>query len=127
MKLNLLCVDDSKSVHTYLKSCLSDSGMVVESVYDGAQAVDIIKEGNFKFDVILLDWEMPIKNGPETFEELKKMGNQIPVIMLTSKNSAENINQMITAGVSEYIMKPFTKEIILEKIKLTLEGSNVNV
>lgn len=127
MKLNLLCVDDSKSVHAYLKSCLTDTEMIIESVFDGSQAIDLIKEGHFKFDIILLDWEMPIKNGPDTFEELKKMKNETPVIMLTSKNSAENLNQMMRAGVSEYIMKPFTKDIILEKIQLVLEGRSNNV
>lgn len=120
MKLNVLCVDDSKSVHAYLKSCLSDTNMFIESVYDGAQAIDIIKTGKFKFDIILLDWEMPIKNGPDTFEELKQLGIKTPVIMLTSKNSADNINQMITAGVAEYIMKPFTKDIIVEKINTVI-------
>jgi len=121
MDLKILCVDDSKSVHAFLKACLSDVAQVIESVFDGDQAIEFLKLNGSHFDVIFLDWEMPNKNGPETFEEFKKMGVKAPVIMLTSKNSLENVNQMISAGIAEYIMKPFTKEILIEKIKLVLE------
>jgi DNA-binding response OmpR family regulator len=120
MDLKILCVDDSKSVHAFLKQCVLEVSQSVESAYDGQQAIDLFKSSPQNYDVIFLDWEMPIKNGPETFEQLKKMGVTVPVIMLTSKNSAENIGQMLSAGVAEYIMKPFTKEILVEKIQSVL-------
>lgn len=120
MALKILCIDDSKSVHAFLKQCLSEISERVDSVYDGTQAIEVFKTGKRDFDIIFLDWEMPQKTGPETFEDLKKMGVNIPVIMLTSKNSADNISQMLSAGVSEYIMKPFTKEILVEKIQSVL-------
>lgn len=118
--LKILCVDDSRSVHAFLKQCLIEVTQHIDSAFDGDQALDLFRSGKVDFDVIFLDWEMPKKTGPETFEEIKKMGINIPVIMLTSKNSAENINQMLSAGVSEYIMKPFTKEILVEKMQTVL-------
>lgn len=118
--LKILCVDDSRSVHAFLKQCLIEVAQHIDSAFDGDQALDLFRSGKVDFDVIFLDWEMPKKTGPETFEEIKKMGINIPVIMLTSKNSAENINQMLSAGVSEYIMKPFTKEILVEKMQTVL-------
>ncbi len=120
MGLKILCIDDSKSVHAFLKQCLTDVSQTVDSAYDGDEALNIFKSGRTDFDVIFLDWEMPKKTGPETFEEIKKMGITIPVIMLTSKNSSDNIGQMLSAGVSEYIMKPFTKEILVEKMQTVL-------
>ena len=92
----------------------------VESVFDGEQAVERMKKSPSDFDLIYLDWEMPKKTGPETFDEFKALGIKTPVIMLTSKNGSENIVQMLSAGVAEYIMKPFTKEILIEKIQSIL-------
>lgn len=120
MSIKVLCVDDSKSVHAFLKQCLTEVTPNITSAFDGSQAIELFKSGQTGFDLIFLDWEMPIKTGPQTLDELKQMGITIPVIMLTSKNSAENISQMLAAGVAEYVMKPFTKEILVEKIQAVL-------
>lgn len=119
MKLKILCIDDSKSVHAFLKQCLDSKLESLTSAYNGEEGLKIIAS-NKNFDIIFLDWEMPIKTGPETFQELKKSGNRIPVIMLTSKNNTEDVAQMLGMGVAEYIMKPFTQDIIFEKIEMVL-------
>ena len=70
-----------------------------------------------KFDLILLDWEMPVLNGPGTFSEFKKMELKIPVVMMTTKNASEDIQTMLNMGVAEYLLKPFTIDILFEKIE----------
>lgn len=121
MKLKVLCVDDSRSVHAFLKQCLGSNIEEFHSVLDGTLAVEFFKQNPGKqLDVIFLDWEMPKMNGPETFKELRKMAVNTAVIMLTSKNDPQNIAEMLDAGVSEYIMKPFTPDIIIEKIQAVL-------
>ncbi len=118
----ILCIDDSKSVHAFLKQCLGSNVHEFYSALDGSLAIDFLKANPDKnLDVIFLDWEMPKLTGPETFVEFQKMNITTPVIMLTSKNEPENIEQMLKAGVSEYIMKPFTADIILDKIKSVLD------
>ncbi len=119
MKLKVLCIDDSKSVHAFLKQCLEPKLESLTSAFNGEEGLKVIAQ-NKNFDVIFLDWEMPVKTGPETFQELKKNGNKIPVIMLTSKNNMEDVAHMLGLGVSEYIMKPFTQDIIFEKIDMVL-------
>jgi CheY-like chemotaxis protein len=119
-KLKILSVDDSKSTHAFLRECLPSDTHSVECVFNGQEAIVKIKENPNSFDVILLDWEMPIKDGPSTFNELRGMGVKIPVVMLTSKNNPTEILQMIEAGVSEYMMKPFTSDILIEKIQQVL-------
>jgi two-component system, chemotaxis family, chemotaxis protein CheY len=115
--LNILIVDDTKSVHAFVKSLLSQSKNVkTTSVFDGAQAVHLLKE-NSDFDLILLDWEMPNLNGPDAFKQFLAMGITIPTIMMTTKNAEEDIVQMLNMGVSEYLMKPFTVDILFEKIE----------
>lgn len=119
-KYKILCIDDSKSVHAFLKDCVSDLSESFYSVFNGAEAVEHLAENKDAYDIIFLDWEMPIKDGPTTFEELKKMGVKIPVFMLTSKNEPTDILRMVEAGVCDYLMKPFTKDIIKEKIALNI-------
>lgn len=119
-KYKILCVDDSKSIHAFLEECLIPITETIAHVYNGQEAVDKLKLNLNAFDLIILDWEMPIKDGPTTFNELKGMGLKTPVFMLTSKNNPSDIMQMIEAGVAEYMMKPFTADIVIEKIKQIL-------
>jgi two-component system chemotaxis response regulator CheY len=119
-KLKILSIDDSKSIHAYLEDCLAPITESLVHVYNGQEAVDKLKENLNAFDIILLDWEMPVKDGPVTFNELKSLGLKTPVVMLTSKNNPNDILQMIEAGVAEYMMKPFTADILIEKIQQVL-------
>jgi two-component system chemotaxis response regulator CheY len=113
----VLIIDDTKSVQAFVKAILAKAKEInVQSAFDGTEAVEIIRQGR-KFDLIFLDWEMPILNGPETFKTLRQMGVETPVIMMTTKNSSEDIQMMLEAGVAEYMMKPFTTDILFEKIE----------
>lgn len=113
----ILIVDDSKAVHAFVKNLLSKSKEVsVTDVYDGLQAVELLKQ-NKNFDLILLDWEMPNMDGPTTFGHFVKMNLGIPTIMMTTKNAPEDISKMLNMGVSEYLLKPFTIDILFEKIE----------
>ena len=115
-KLKILSIDDSKSVHSFLQQCLEPIMESMDHVFNGQEAIDKLSGNLDAYDIIILDWEMPVKDGPSTFAELKKMGLKTPVMMLSSKNNPLEIMQMLEAGVAEYMMKPFTADIILEKI-----------
>ncbi len=89
-------------------------------VPDGLAGIEQLKK-NQNYDMIFLDWEMPIMDGPTAFDEMKKMNLKIPVVMLTSKNDPMDIMRMIEAGVVDYLLKPFTADIIESKVKSILE------
>ena len=113
----VLIVDDTKSVHAFVKSLLLKSpGIEVTSVYHGAEAVEFLKHEE-DFDLILLDWEMPVLNGPDTLHGIKAMQLKTPVIMMTTKNDPEDIKRMFSLGIQEYLMKPFTIDILFKKIE----------
>ena len=113
----ILIVDDTKSVHAFVKDLLARSCDIhTASVFNGAEAIRLLQE-NKNFDLILLDWEMPVVSGPEAFEEFKKMKLAIPTVMMTTKNKAEDIERMLGMGVSEYLMKPFTIDILFSKME----------
>jgi two-component system, chemotaxis family, chemotaxis protein CheY len=118
--VKVLVVDDTKSVHAFLKSLLSHVPEVeVTPVYNGAEAVELL--GNrTDFDLILLDWEMPVMTGPEAFQRFLEMGIRIPTVMMTTKNQPADIEKMLLMGVVEYLLKPFTLDILVEKMEFAL-------
>ena len=115
---SILLVDDLKSVHSFVKSLLGKTvGIQTTSVFNGREALSLLKEGK-SFDLILLDWEMPELNGPETLREMIDFGVKTPVVMMTTKNDPADIQRMIELGAAEYLMKPFTVDILFDKIEM---------
>lgn len=115
--MKILSIDDSKSVHAFLNVCMQDSGHSIEHAYNGEEGLTILKSRPDVFDLILLDWEMPGLTGPEVLVEIMKLNVKGPVVMVTTKNAMEDISKVLEIGAREYIMKPFTREILLEKIE----------
>lgn len=122
----ILIVDDTKSVHSFVKHILSrNRNIKTESVFNGSEALVLLKKDS-AFDAILLDWEMPLINGPETLQALKRHGISIPVVMMTTKNAITDIQTAMALGASEYIMKPFTEDILFEKLSLVTGKELIN-
>lgn len=116
--MNIMSVDDSKAVHAFMKAIFDGSVHKLFHAYDGKQALELVKENTP--DLILLDWEMPEMDGLTTLKALRQQGLTIPIVMVTSRN---NVDQMISAmseGADEYVMKPFTKELLFDKLSMVL-------
>ncbi len=122
--IRILSIDDSKSVHAFLDRCLSGADYKLEHIYSGKVGIEILKKRAADYDVVLLDWEMPELTGPETLFEIRKANISIPVIMVTSKSDVEDIEKMIQAGANDYIMKPFTPDILISKLEFLQEELN---
>lgn len=114
--MNLLLIDDSKVVHAYLTELLADTGINLTHAFSGEEGLVAAPAQNP--DAVFLDWEMPGIHGIEVLEKLRAAGFTRPILMLTTKNRMEDISRAIALGASEYIMKPFTKDIILEKLQM---------
>lgn len=115
--MKILLIDDTKSVHIYTKDLLRRfAHLEFLDAYDGREGIlQLQKDPDIQ--LILLDWEMPVMNGLQTLETIRKdLKLETPIIMVTTKNSMEDIERMIAAGASEYMMKPFTIDILVEKI-----------
>jgi two-component system chemotaxis response regulator CheY len=115
--MKVLIVDDSKAIFMMVSEMLKEAGH--ESVWaeDGQKACEFLSHD--KCDLILLDWNMPVMNGPEFLEENKKKAlTTSPIVMMTTENKPDNIKKALSLGASEYIMKPFTSDILLNKIEL---------
>ncbi len=116
--MKILIIDDTKSVHAFVKNLLGKSaGLETLSVFNGAEAMGLLAERKSEFDLILLDWEMPVMDGPTTLSAIKASGITAPVMMMTTKNEMKDIENMLALGAAEYLMKPFTIDILFDKIE----------
>jgi two-component system chemotaxis response regulator CheY len=115
--MRALIVDDSKSMRMILGKVLKEVGFEVTESADGQQALDRLNHGE-EVDLMLIDWNMPVMNGHELVRAVRAnalLGN-IRIMMVTTESSMTNVQQALDAGANEYLMKPFTKELLLEKL-----------
>ncbi|RDB35453.1 MAG: response regulator [Spirobacillus cienkowskii] len=114
--LKILLIDDSKTTQAYVRECFSNNKNIdLITADNGKIGLDVLKDED-DVDCIFLDWEMPVMNGIETLIEIKKKYPKITVMMLTVRNGALDIQKILSLGADEYIMKPFTRDILLEKL-----------
>ena len=117
--MEILVTDDSKSVHGFIEAMFEGTEHTLLHAFDGSDLISQINKGS-QADIILLDWEMPEVSGVEALKELRKIGCTTPIVMVTSKNNVDNITEALSEGANEYIMKPFTKDILFEKLEMVL-------
>ncbi len=82
---------------------------------DGEEAINMFKPGDF--DLVLTDWNMPRKNGLEVIQEIRKQDPKVTIIMVTTEAEKSRVLEAIQAGVSDYLVKPFTAEMLREKLE----------
>lgn len=116
--MNVLAVDDSRAVHAFMRSLFQNTEHVLFHAYDGLEALELVKKD--PIDIVLLDWEMPKMSGVEALEAIRKDGHSMPIVMVTSKNEIAEIVRAMAKGANEYVMKPFTREILFDKLSMVL-------
>ena len=114
--MKVLLVDDSGTMRTIQKRCLNKLGVedVVEAE-DGRQALDLFEQQSF--DTVLSDWNMPNMDGLGLLKEIRSRNREIPVIMVTTEAERARVVTAIQAGVSDYLVKPFTPDGLKEKLE----------
>ncbi len=113
-----LIVDDSRVVRKVARRILEELSFTCDEAEDGKFALDSVQK--LMPDLIMLDWNMPNMNGLEFLQALRALSNgSIPkVVMCTTENDMSHIMQAMQSGANEYIMKPFDKEIVENKLLL---------
>lgn len=114
--MKVLLVDDSGTMRTIQKRCLNKLGIedIVEAE-DGAIGLAIFEQATF--DIILTDWNMPNMDGITFLTKVREQNGEIPVIMVTTEAERARVVTAIQAGCSDYIVKPFTPDILKEKLE----------
>ncbi len=115
--MNILVVDDFSTMRRIIKGLLQDLGFSnITEADDGLTALPLLKSGNF--DLLITDWNMPGMQGVELLRQVRadEKLKKLPVLMLTAEAKREQIVEAAQAGVSGYVIKPFTAATLKEKI-----------
>lgn len=117
--MNALIVDDSDAVRGLLVDHLARLGFAVEQAATGMEALTIAAHMQ-TIAIVLLDWDMPGMDGLEVLRRLRAEASTrvLPVVMLTTEHELPFVESALNAGASEYLMKPFDAQTVLEKLLL---------
>jgi len=96
---------------------LEECGVEVLEAEDGLIALDVVRSGSH-IDLAMVDWHMPNMNGLEFVQELRKNKayDGIKVVMVTAESDMQNATQAMAAGATDYLIKPFSKKLLLQKL-----------
>jgi two-component system chemotaxis response regulator CheY len=123
--IKILVVDDFATMRKVVRNLLKQVGYedIVEAE-DGVMALRALKSQ--KIDVIISDWNMPNMSGLELLKAVRGDAElaKTPFLMVTAEALQDNVVAAVKAGVSDYIVKPFTAEVLNEKIMKITEGIN---
>ena len=121
--MKILLVDDEEAVRDVVEMMLSMLGLEVDSAADGREAVAKFARQPERYQVILLDLSMPEMDGELCFQELRRIRNDIRVILSSGYNELELNDRFAGRGFSGFIQKPYTIDLLRETLEKTLETS----
>lgn len=117
--MRALVVDDSSAMRAILGMTLKRRGFEILQAKDGLDALNVLGSGG-NVELILIDWNMPGMNGLELLQRIRRQpqyaGTQI--LMVTTETGAGQMSDALSAGANEYIMKPFTPDVVMDKLEL---------
>ena len=118
-KNKILLLEDDINLSETIEEFLYDEGFEVACVYDGISAEEKIYEQ--KFDLLLLDVNVPGLNGFELLKKIREEGNETPAIFITSLNSTDDLSDGYDSGCDDYIRKPFALKELLLRVQTILK------
>ena len=113
--MRVLVVEDDRKVAGFIEHGLQEEGYAVDLARDGDEATMLAHVN--EYDVILLDVVLPKKNGFQIAAELRREGRTTPILMLTSRDAAEDVVRGLDAGADDYLAKPFPFDVLLARIR----------
>ena len=123
-KANILLVEDEENLHDALKLNLELEGYEITSAYDGNEALKAVKDEYF--DLIILDVMLPHVDGITVTETIRIQNNEVPILILSAKNSSADRVLGLKKGADDYMVKPFNLEELLLRIdKLILKNKKL--
>ena len=121
--MKALIIDDSGAMRSILRQYMRELNFEVVEARDGREALERCEQTP-DLDIALVDWNMPVMNGLEFVQALRaqKKYDSIKLMMVTTENDAAHVETALGAGANEFVMKPFTYEVLEEKMALLNGG-----
>jgi two-component system, chemotaxis family, chemotaxis protein CheY len=120
MTMKALIVDDSKTIRMILGKIMQELGYEVCEAVNGRDALKVMESEKAAVHLVLADWNMPEMNGLDLLKHLRHDPElaSLKVIMVTTETEVDHIVSALDAGANEYVMKPFTKDILRGKLEM---------
>ena len=122
--MRILVVEDEKKVASFIKKGLEEEHYAVDTAYDGEAGL-YMAEVN-EYDLIVLDLMIPKIDGLEILRRIRANKNNVPVLVLTAKDSAEDIVKGLDSGCDDYLTKPFAFMVFLARIRALLRREKID-
>ncbi len=115
-----MIIDDSRAIRRILGDTIRELGFEVCEAANGREALDRLDEVGEPVPLMLIDWNMPVMNGLEFVTKVRSDGRfkSSLLVMVTTETAVDQMVKALDAGANEYIMKPFTKEVIEDKLRI---------
>lgn len=117
--MHALVIDDSKAMRSILRRVMNGAGFEVHEAGNGREALERLKELD-RVDIALVDWNMPEMNGYDFVKAVRANPNyrELWLMMVTTESETSRVVKAMAAGANEYVMKPFTDDVIVDKLRL---------
>lgn len=117
--MHILMVDDSRAQRNATKYFLIELGFKVQEAADATEALRCLKGGE-KYDGLLIDWDMPGMDGLQLVKNIRmdSENGQTPIILMGEDKYSDRVGEALEAGTDEFLMKPFSKEVLSTKLEL---------
>lgn len=122
--MRILVVEDEKKVASFIKRGLEEEKYEVETAGDGEEGLKMALEK--PYDLIVLDWMLPKRDGLSVLKEMRGKKNATPVLMLTAKDTVEDIVAGLESGSDDYLTKPFAFAELLARVRALLRRSEMD-
>ena len=116
--MRILVAEDDRDMNAILVSRLKKEHYSVDTCFQGEEALDYL--AGAEYDVVILDIMMPVLDGLSVLTKIRKEGNQVPVLLLTARDSIEDRVKGLDSGANDYLVKPFALEELLARIRVLL-------
>jgi DNA-binding response OmpR family regulator len=119
---HILVIDDDSNIRKFLKRGLSYEGFAVTLAESGEDG--LVRAREHYPDLVILDWLMPGMDGLEVLEKLRLADMNLPVIMLTAKDTPQDQIKGLTKGADDYVTKPISFDVLVARVRSLLRRSN---
>ena len=113
--MRILVVEDDRKVASFLEQGLREEGYAVDVAHDGADGS--LKAAVYDYDLAILDVMLPEKSGFEIVRDLRREGKAVPVLLLTARDTKEDIVRGLDVGADDYLTKPFSFDELLARVR----------
>lgn len=117
--MQALVIDDSRAVRLLVANILREQGFDVVAAGHGQEGLERLHD-NPEIRLVLVDWNMPVMDGLEFIQAVRKVRawDEVQLVMVTTETESEQVQRAMNAGANEYVMKPFTAEVLVAKLSL---------